>query len=1817
MSHDREKLRTALTQWRESLVNLSGRNKLLNYRPTKSSTLEFARHTAEEVLDLIQQNDGVYAVGTKPPVRKDGDEASLEDEVLEVIEDFDYDRFPDHLFVDRTQHDVDRILKNLAAAARREYLDKGLSILYVAFGALRWKEDSGDERRSPLLFVPVALESDGPRQPHRLKPTREDRAVNLALALKLREYGIDLPPSEDVDAALEAGGLREALGLFRRLELPDGWLIEDLASLSTFMFAKEAMFRDLEANEARVLDHDLLGAIADPVFDAGADYLFEPVDEARIDEIAPPEETPLVLDADSSQRAAVAAAREGRSFVLDGPPGTGKSQTIANIIGALIHDGKRVLFVSEKAVALDVVRDRLGDRGLGSFVLELHSHKAARSEVAAGIARALDTRITPSRKPSPITKPRSLEVRSLLSGYVVAMNEPREPLKLSVHEVLGLLESTQVNLATPPAAFSANTLDQSTLEEVRSTASAVARVWPVLLRGRSDGWFGIADIEGLDYDVEAARSAAHALARELERFEDRQLFGLDRLSSWREAHTLLSTFKARADVGVEWLTAEALDDVERDIGELVTAARAHDEADAAAESAGGPHWRDIPDRPVTRRLGAALLKGQPEALTTSIRVLTETKRWTSECRRLSNELEEAGRDLSSALGLAHITGPGHVDSLLWVANAALADFPPASQWIRDEASLSRAREALRRLRAAILAEDEARRGASEYFTNATAQLNMSDIAARVAAATGMRKWSGAARADRKAVAAVASTSPKQALAHMHLAVEWETRREELQQEWESARGPLSPYSSAPFDEAIETAFRHAEAIVHHASVLDWAELDRVLSDSDRREWGRTARHALFEAADRWANFVARSDPALATMSIGNFGNISTALDEYDADVNALVESVAHVIAVIGDDVTPTQAWACSDAVAEALAREAEMLVLRRDLDSLVNRIAPDGVESELRDLAQHLQWAKTVRAQVASLTGRASASPLTSHEVAILEAAFPSDRLISAGEVWEARREALIRRFTEERSREIAVELNEPNEAAELLDYLASDLAGADAAFAAREARARMDQLGLLDILDALLSQSIDDADVPRHIEYAVLKHWLNHQLRYDRRLQNRSSDERDAMVDQYRKIDHEVIDQSVMEIITAANGRKPMSSIGQSALIRREGEKKRRHIPVRELMDRARDVVQAIHPCFMMSPLAVSQYLPPDMRFDYVIFDEASQVMPGDAVNCIYRGSALIAAGDQKQLPPTSFFTATLSTDDESDEEDLASDYESVLDLMKSSGSFNAITLRWHYRSRHEHLIAFSNFSFYDSKLVTFPSAVDLDDHLGVKFYPAGGTYRRSGARDNPLEAKAVAARVVHHFDHRPDDSIGVVAFSAAQRDTIENALALAHAARPDLDEHFSEGRLDGLFVKSLEEVQGDERDVIVLSVGYGPDENGKVYSNFGPINQKGGHRRLNVAVTRARKLVEVVSSVTAAQIGETGSEGVRHFRRYLDFAERGPSALSLELGAEGRDTESPFEDAVIDVIRRMGFDARPQVGVAGYRIDIGVIHPDRPGTFVLGVECDGAQYHSSRSARDRDRLRHEVLEGLGWRVHHIWGTAWYRNRDHEIERLRAAIEEQLAVRNHGRVASRARERVIQVDEVATSTHLEPPAWAVPYEVTRFSDFPRVDLSDQHNARYIVPFIDAVVTAEGPIHMDLLSQRLRDHSGIGRVGRLIRATLLRAIQLSKTVERDGDYVDLPARHVNTVRSSTASAARNISQVHESELRLAVLNVVRDATGASRSEVIEAVARAFGWGRTGSEVGTAINAAIEDQVERGVIAEGEAGLSLGRAYRPD
>ena len=455
-----------------------------------------------------------------------------------------------------------------------------------------------------------------------------------------------------------------------------------------------------------------------------------------------------------------------------------------------------------------------------------------------------------------------------------------------------------------------------------------------------------------------------------------------------------------------------------------------------------------------------------------------------------------------------------------------------------------------------------------------------------------------------------------------------------------------------------------------------------------------------------------------------------------------------------------------------------------------------------------------------------------------------------------------------------------------------------------------------------------------------------------------------------------------------------------QLRVLQREVEKRSRHKPIRQLIAEAGGVIQELKPVFMMSPLSIAKYLEPgSVEFDLVVFDEASQVRPVDALGALLRGDKAVVVGDSKQMPPTSFFDSISRGDESTDEESVTADIESVLGLFTSQGAPSR-QLRWHYRSRHESLIAVSNREFYDNNLVVFSSPDAGRESAGLQYHHLpDAVYDRGRSRTNSKEAVAVAHAVMEHARCHPDLSLGVAAFSQSQARAIDDRLEMLRRQDDSVEGFFAAHPEEPFFVKNLENVQGDERDVIFISVGYGREENGRVYQNFGPLNKEGGERRLNVLITRAKQQCRVYTNLHADDISTSGAYGVRALRTFLSYAETGqmpdnPQVSSFEV-------DSPFQRAVAVRLEERGYLVHQEVASGGRFVDIGIVDPQRLGRYIIGIECDGASYHSSRSARDRDRLREQVLRGLGWKLHRIWSTGWFRNPERELERAVAAIEQ------------------------------------------------------------------------------------------------------------------------------------------------------------------------------------------------------------------------
>lgn len=525
----------------------------------------------------------------------------------------------------------------------------------------------------------------------------------------------------------------------------------------------------------------------------------------------------------------------------------------------------------------------------------------------------------------------------------------------------------------------------------------------------------------------------------------------------------------------------------------------------------------------------------------------------------------------------------------------------------------------------------------------------------------------------------------------------------------------------------------------------------------------------------------------------------------------------------------------------------------------------------------------------------------------------------------------------------------------------------------------------------------------PEVFEYAWLASTLDAVSQQDPEIRGFKGQTHSGYVDDFTRLDEERLGLSA-ERVRRSHGMNAIAAMNahpeQQHLIRAEASKSRRHLPLRRVFVQAADVLTAVCPCWMASPLSVSQLLDGGKQyFDFVIFDEASQVLPEDAVPAILRGKGLVVAGDNKQLPPTTFFAAGSDDDSGADEEaSSAEGFESLLDMMIPF--VRSRYLDWHYRSRDESLINFSNHYLYQDRLVTFPGpgGPPVIDHILVQQEQAiDGQEESSNA-----EVARVIELILNHARKRSQETLGVITMGIRHMDRLQAALDRELDKHPDLHEFFDANRRERFFVKNLERVQGDERDAIIISVGYGKDRGGNLPLRFGPLLAEGGRRRLNVAITRARQRLTLVSSFSHLDIDVSRirpGTGVELLRNYLQYA----ASNGKRLGDAELTTVplNDFEADIFDTLGAQGLKLVPQVGASHFRIDMVAEHPQKPGRFVLAIECDGATYHSSSTARDRDRLRQQQLENLGWRFHRIWSTDWFLRKEEEIKRAVEAFQE------------------------------------------------------------------------------------------------------------------------------------------------------------------------------------------------------------------------
>lgn len=1744
---------------------------------------------------------------------------------------------------------VEALLYKLYLRSRSALQEQGVNILFVAFGLLDWAETHDGTSRvlSPLLLVPVRLERETALDPFRLVLLDDDVIVNPALARKLEtDFQLRLAlPESDSDATL--GGLLAHLSSV--VAARKDWRIRPEAHLGLFSFAKYVMYVDLAANRHRFGQHPVIRAIAGEE-DGLGDPLGNLPSAETLDQMQRPIDTYQVLDADASQQEVIAAVKVGTDLVIQGPPGTGKSQTITNIIAECLAAGKTVLFVSEKITALRVVAARLAEVGLKEFCLEAHSQDINKATIVHDLARTLEAGVSHQAEPPVQELERITRLRQELNAYARQLHDTNNPLGRSAYAIHG---EYAMLIDAPTVLFELPNVSELTQVEMATLTDAVrqlVRVGEVLVDAERHPWRGATYRaftpqvrSNLEHVLERLSSAAATLDEDQRKL--RAMWGLpaDRsLTAARWLEGLLTILDQRVPAPAHWFRSASLAPAFRTAEEhrrlaieyhrrrAVLLAR-YDESVFSLDQSATLQALETRGRPA-----ADFVRGQGAFADRAIAERTAIRSRIERTAVALAALQSAAASFAARLGLPAPATRAATSGLRQLLALVVADPRPQADWfdLGRRLELEELAETASGHQAAII---EGRISLGLRYTDELYEVVTDDLQRQFEEdfESRWRFFKGGyrramkrlrqAQRDEIPLDYTGALSAMQQVRRIRAAEAWLTAHRSalvaglgahfngLQTDWGAVRRALGTVkqigaalgNQPPPVDLVETLLgKRGGPSSLHAGI---AVLDGVIGESDA-SWS-----ALLEvlALDQPAHGYGRvEDIPIAEVIArlrGLAGDLEPLWDAYDR-VTACRQNGEPRVAELIEEIRET---------IEIRSLEQRTLAAADELRATFGPLFV-GLTTDWSGIIVALQW-------TGQLLGH-FATPLPESFLAALSAPPPP----------RYERQALLPAMIVEAERLIkelrpgfepgAYRVGQQSIAdAPLLDV--ANWAGEKQGNLLRleewidysQVMATTRELGLIPF-----AEEIGRGRLPRdqwHDAFlrAVYTAWLTWRHTEAPALARFRGSTHDEVIAQFQGLDRWQWQAASRRVAERLRQRRPVLSLNvpprsEPGILRREATKRRRFRPLRQLFASLPTLLPALKPCMLMSPLSVAQFLGESAAtFDVVVFDEASQILPADAIGAIGRARQAVIVGDQKQLPPTNFFGASLVSAEEADgDEELP---ESVLDACLAAG-LPQKPLLWHYRSRHEDLIAFSNRHFYDGRLITFPSP-DANTRAVEFVHVADGTYDRGSSKINRVEAARVVERVVEQVRRHPTQSVGVIAFSEAQADAIEFELYQRRRLDPDLEALLNEhDRQDLFFVKPLEKVQGDERDVIFFSVGYGPDLVRNMTMNFGPLNRQGGERRLNVAVTRARDRIVILASFLPQQIDRTRTSavGVHRLRDYLEYAEQGPRALLGEITTEGGDFESPFEEAVANALSGHGLLVVSQVGVSSFRIDL-AIRDETSDRYLLGVECDGRTYHSTKTARDRDRLRQEVLEQLGWRIHRIWSTDWIKDPKRETEAVLAAVEHARAELAIGKstpprpvtpmrapTSSPSIEYALAVSRPSTRQPAQRPL-ASPYvEVKLGWQGSIVDFTSRRMAD-LVTLVQQVVVTEGPIHEDRVIRLVAACFGIARTGGQVRARALSAISQGLRGERFEQRDSFLWPRGAAEAPFRASGPRTIHEIAPEEIAAGIMAHLQAAFALSRADLVTGVARELGYDRTGSHISAGIARVLDVLIANEILVD--------------
>lgn len=1669
-----------LEAWKNKLLDLGKRNRLINYKETKRSSLKIIKPG----ISNLWQDFVVNEKSIEFPFY-DEEVSDSNSEQLSLIEEEPINQL-NYLVTNQSIKEQQKTLRTLREKAKTAVEELGVNILYLSFGFLSWTESGKSDQilMSPLILVPAALTIESISDPYILNIHEDEIVINPTLKFKLEnDFGIILPEIE------EDQDIKSYFNQIRALVTKNKWDVIEDASLSLLSFLKINMYRDIDKHKDKIKSHPVIRTISG---DANAsNFDVESINNFNHDKQTKPIDIFQVVDADSSQQDALLSAKKGMSFVLQGPPGTGKSQTITNIIAESIADGKKVLFVSEKMAALEVVHRRLSMAGLSDFCLTLHSHKVNKKEVLEQLRTVLDfTNNSVKLSDEAFQKLDLLQTnKEKLNDYIEAIHEKVMPLEKTIYEVNGILANLQ---SYEDVIFGVPNIKEVTPQKYNRYLNLLNQLVHTLGKMTDDykaNPWNSANIQSvtneLRHDISSYLNRlmpkivnAISLTRSIE--ETLQIKGFDSYETLKKLPEILKISSQSPLVPISWIIGDDLNELFKEIDE-------YSELKAS--------YFETKDKLLSiyhalEQMDSNLIKSDDQKLLSTMQIDHVMERWAA-----------------------------YIDKKYCYATWRKAkSFDKVKSLYSD---LSQKLNEYRSLKHDLLS----------VFENDILNIDYQDVLLRFKTEyTSIFKiFNKQYKADKKQI--------------------------------------LGKYKTV------------VKKIDDKTVVQTLMQLKRI---------------------DEISNWITENSEEYRMLFAEGFASENTDLKA----IAFLIDMYSNLdlgLSIMNELKTMTTLIETND------------IKLKKHYEGLYT-----GLNTDWTQVSEALKWASEFSkiAEKFNLNSEYIENICKNKDTVNYCSGFLSD-VNDAIEQTNVEFQWFILLFDDKD----ALLMNNFSALYERINKCQNGLASLEEWIDFRTAQEHCITEGLEDYVTKIKEMQIGTDLIIPVFKKRFFRLWLDAVLPKYPAVMNFRRKNQDHTIKDFSILDKEQLDIAKARIKKKLIENLPSlsrftSGADEISILKRELSKQRRIMPIRKLFGQIPNLLLTLKPCLMMSPLSVSIFLESESyEFDMVLFDEASQINTENAIGAISRSKQVIIAGDSKQLPPTNFFSASVSDDDfDTDEEDDFEDvnaYESILD---EANLLPERTLLWHYRSRHEHLIAFSNTKIYKNKLVTFPSNVDKVKDNGVEYiYVKEGVYDRGGKKGNVQEAKKIAEMVFDHFRNFPNRSLGVIAFSEVQQHAIDGAVRHIRMKDQSFEHFFNEDLVEAFFIKNLENVQGDERDTIIFSVGYAkPPQGGQMHMNFGPLSRVGGERRLNVAITRAKYNVKLVGSImpTDIDLNRVSSDGPKLLRSYIDFAINGPSVLLSEITASNIiEHDSAFEEAVFNFLERKGYQVGTQIGCSGYRIDLAIKHPAHSGKYVLGIECDGAAYHSARTARERDRLRQAVLEDMGWSIYRIWSTDWIKDPVTEGQKLVEAVERALLSCDNEifelvpeviekKDEESAEQEYITID--VKDTTMDDDDNPYQFEIRTAASFDGLP-TDRNGYVDLADCIKVLVDNEFPIHYDLICRRVAPLYNLEKVSSTVKKEVdFKLEKIKGHVVRKGDFF-IPKKEavIKPVHNNT----RQIQHISTDELAVAMYHVARVCVGATVDSICSETARAYGFKRKSEKINGSMMNAYEHLKSNGKVKE--------------